>query len=193
MAGLSLWLLAIGLSMDSLAVAIAGGIVMKRFDWRPFLSIPFIFGIFHIGMLLAGWWGGRFFASLIEDVDHWVAFAILTYLGGRMVWQALRSQGEQPGLNPAHPGTVLLLTTATSIDALVVGVSFACMGFSAFEQIFPVSLIVGFTVFVFTLAGLLFGAKYGAFCARKIRVSLFGGGILMLIGLKTLLEHLFFS
>lgn len=192
MTGLDVWLLAFGLSMDCLAVAIASGIVLRRIRWKPILSMAVVFAFFQGGMPLLGWMGGRLFSHLIESVDHWIAFFILTYLGVRMIRQSFAEKGSRLPVDPMIPGVVALLAMATSIDALVIGVSFACLGVRECTQILPAVAIIALVTFVMTLSGLLFSIKYGNTYARRLRAECWGGAILVLIGLKILIEHLFF-
>ena len=193
MTGLEIWLLAIGLAMDCFAVSIASGIILKQIQWRPMLTMAFAFGFFQAIMPLIGWIGASTFSHLIEDVDHWIAFAILAFLGGRMIVESFKDADCRQEFNPASPKVVLTMAIATSIDALAVGVSFAFLGIRDFSAILSPICIIGFVSFVLSLIGLFFGIKCGCGCAKKLRAELWGGIILVLIGLKILIEHLFFS
>lgn len=193
MTGLEIWLLAIGLAMDCLAVSIASGIILKRIQWRPMLVMAFFFGLFQAIMPLLGWLGASTFSHLIESVDHWIAFAILAFLGGRMIKESFKEEDCCQRFNPASLKVVITMAIATSIDALAIGVSFAFLGIKSCSSIlYPVG-IIGFVSFLMSLIGLIFGIRFGYGIARKLRAELWGGIILILIGTKILIEHLFFN
>lgn len=193
MTGLEIWLLAIGLAMDCLAVSIASGIILKRIQWRPMLVMAFFFGLFQAIMPLLGWLGASTFSHLIESVDHWIAFAILAFLGGRMIKESFKEEDCCQRFNPASLKVVITMAIATSIDALAIGVSFAFLGIKNCSSIlYPVG-IIGFVSFLMSLIGLIFGIRFGCGIARKLRAELWGGIILILIGTKILIEHLFFN
>lgn len=192
MTNLDIWLLAVGLAMDCFAVSIASGIIMKRIRLRPMLSMAFAFGFFQALMPLIGWIGASSFSHLIEDWDHWIAFAILAFLGGRMVCESFKDE-ECHKFDPTNPKVLLTLAVATSIDALAVGISFAFVGTYSISTILPPIGIIGLVSFVLSLAGLMFGICFGHGLARKLRAELWGGIILIAIGTKILIEHLFFS
>ena len=193
MTGLEIWLLAIGLAMDCLAVSIASGIILKRIQWRPMLVMAFFFGLFQAIMPLLGWLGASTFSHLIESVDHWIAFAILAFLGGRMIKESFKEEDCCQRFNPASLKVVITMAIATSIDALAIGVSFAFLGIKSCSSIlYPVG-VIGFASFLMSLIGLIFGIRFGCGIARKLRAELWGGIILILIGTKILIEHLFFN
>lgn len=185
-------MLAIGLAMDCFAVSIASGILLKRTQWKPMLVMAFFFGLFQAIMPLAGWMGASLFSHLIESIDHWIAFAILFILGGRMVWESFKDEECRKDFNPANLKVVITLAIATSIDALAVGVSFAFLGVDNLSAMFSPVSIIGFVSFVLSLAGLLFGIRCGCGFARKLRAELWGGVILVVIGAKILVEHLYY-
>ncbi len=192
MTELDIWLLAIGLSMDCFAVSIASGILLKRPMLRPMLFMAFCFGFFQAMMPLLGWTGTKLFSHLIESIDHWIAFAILAFLGGRMIFESLKKEDCKHEFDPTSVKVVLSMAVATSIDALAVGVSFACSGINDFNRIlYPVG-IIGLVAFILSLVGLMFGIRFGCSLARKLHAELLGGIILIAIGSKILIEHLFF-
>lgn len=193
MTGLEIWLLAIGLAMDCLAVSIASGIILRRIQWRPMLIMAFFFGLFQAIMPLLGWLGASTFSHLIESVDHWIAFAILAFLGGRMIKESFKEEDCCQRFNPASLKVVITMAVATSIDALAVGVSFAFLGIKGCSSILYPAGIIGFVSFFMSLIGLIFGIRFGCGIARKLRAELWGGIILILIGTKILIEHLFFN
>lgn len=191
MTGLEIWLLAIGLAMDCLAVSVASGIILKRIQWRPMLVMAFAFGFFQALMPLLGWMGASAFSHLIECVDHWIAFVILLFLGGRMVIESFKDEECRQEFNPTSLKVVLTMAIATSIDALAVGISFAFLGMKQVSDIVSPIAIIGFVSFAMSLAGLIFGVKCGCGCAKKLHAERWGGIILIAIGTKILIEHLF--
>lgn len=190
MTTIEIWLLAVGLAMDCFAISIASGIMLKRTLWRPMLMMAFFFGLFQAGMPLIGWACASTFSHLIEDVDHWIAFGILAFLGVRMVRESFKEEDCRQDFDPTRLKVVLMLAVATSIDALAVGVSFAFLGMKSVAAILPPVGIIGFVSFALSLAGLLFGIRFGCGIARRLKAELWGGIILILIGLKILIEHL---
>lgn len=193
MTGLEIWLLAIGLAMDCFAVSIASGIILKHAKLRPMLVMAISFGFFQALMPLLGWIGASFFSHLIESIDHWIAFGILAFLGGRMIIESFKDEDCKHEYDPSSLKVVLALAVATSIDALAVGVSFAFLGIRDFSAILPPIGIIGFVSFALSMAGLMFGIRFGCGIARKLRAELWGGIILIIIGTKILIEHLFFN
>jgi len=121
MTGLEIWLLAIGLAMDCFAVSIASGIILKRTQWRPMLVMAFAFGFFQALMPFIGWMFAKSFSHLIESVDHWIAFAILAFLGGRMIFESFKEEECCQLFNPTKLKVVFTMAIATSIDALAIG------------------------------------------------------------------------
>lgn len=184
-----IWLLAIGLGMDCLAVSIASGIIFNKIQLRPMLVMAFFFGFFQAIMPLLGWFGASTFSHYIENIDHWIAFFILFFLGIRMIREAFQKEECKKGMNPADLSVVITLAIATSIDALAIGVSFAFLNMNSLSDILPSIGIIGFVSFIMSICGLVFGScyKYG----HKIRVEFWGGLILIVIGAKILIEHLF--
>ena len=182
MTGLEIWLLAIGLAMDCFAVSIASGIILKRTRWKPMLVMAFAFGFFQAIMPFIGWMCAKTFSHLIESVDHWIAFAILAFLGGRMILESFKEEECCKLFNPANPKVVLTMAIATSIDALAIGISFAFLGVQDYTEILPPISIIGFVSFVMSLIGLIFGIQCGCGIARKLKAELWGGIILVIIG-----------
>lgn len=191
MSGLEIWLLALGLAMDCFAVSVASGILMKRTLWTPMLIMACFFGLFQAGMPFFGWVGASLFSHLIENVDHWIAFGILAFLGGRMIRESFKEEDCKHDYDPTCLKVVFILAIATSIDALAVGVSFACLDMEKLADILPPIFIIGIVSLIMSLIGLFFGIRFGCGIARKIRAELWGGVILVCIGTKILIEHLF--
>lgn len=188
MTNLENWLIAIGLAMDCLAVSIASGIILKKVQWRTILTMAFFFGFFQALMPFLGWLGASRFSHLIENVDHWIVFLILSFLGGRMIWESFKDDECRKEFNPASLKVIFTLAIATSLDALAVGISYAFMGIRTVEGIFSPILIIGLVSFIISVSGLLFGIFFG--CRHNMRVELWGGLILIFIGTKILIEHI---
>ena len=184
---LEVWLTALALAMDSFTVAIAAGLILKRVQLRYFFSIAFFFGAFQALMPLMGWAGSLYFYRLIEDYDHWIAFAILVFLGVKMIRDGIQG-GEERHFDPTKLATVLVLSVGVSIDALAVGISFACIGMNAFAGIaFPL-LAIGLASFALALGGCFIGSLIGN--KLKFPVEPIGGIVLVVLGVKILCEHL---
>lgn len=179
---ISILLIAVGLAMDSLAVSISGGIVMRPFCMRQSLRLALTMGIFQGGMTLLGWLMGVSFSSYITTFDHWIAFILLGFLGGKMIYESFGE--EETTISSFSTKTLLTLGVATSIDALAVGVSMAFLKTSIY---FPAFIIV-FVTFALSLIGVISGYRFGKI--KGINVELFGGIILIAIGVKILIEHL---
>ncbi len=189
MTHIEVWLMALALAMDCFAVAIASGIFFKKIVWKPMLTMALLFGSFQALNPFLGWWGTDLCRTLIESVDHWIAFAILGFLGVRMIVESFKEE-EQKRFNPRRYKVIFTLAIATSIDALAVGISFSCMGYHTVASLcYPLAVI--WTVsFVMTIIGLALGLKFGNRFAKKVRAEMWGGIILLLIGARVLFEHL---
>lgn len=180
---LELFLIGVGLSMDAFAVSVCRGLSMERMRWRQGGIIALLFGGFQAAMPLAGWALGRQFERYIVSVDHWIAFGLLGYIGGKMIWDAFHE-----GADTCPAGfdlkELLMLAVATSIDALAVGVTFAFLE----VLIVPAASVIGATTFCLSLVGVAVGNFFGTRYKRRAELS--GGVILILLGIKILLEHL---
>lgn len=184
---LELFLIAVGLSMDAFAVSVCKGLCMKRLNVRQALVIALFFGGFQGLMPLIGWALGTQFERFITPVDHWIAFGLLALIGGKMLWDALHEDDEAlacPADGKLDMRELVMLAIATSIDALAVGVTFA---FLRVDIAVSVGLI-GLTTFVLSLVGVAVGHRFGARYEKP--ATIVGGVVLILIGLKILLEHL---
>ncbi|MBR5476150.1 MAG: manganese efflux pump [Bacteroidaceae bacterium] len=191
MTHIEIWTLALALAMDCFTVAIAGGVIMKQCKWRPMLHMALFFGLFQALNPLIGWTVADASRSLIESVDHWIAFAILGYLGARMILESFKEE-EEKNFNPESLKVILTMAIATSIDALAVGVSFSCMGIEAINRLtYPIAAI-GFVSFAMSICGLLLGIKFGRKFARRLRAEMWGGIILIIIGIKVVIEHTYY-
>ena len=185
-----LLLVAVGLSMDAFAVSMCKGLCMQRFQKRNALIMAGMFGGFQAGMPLIGWVLGRQFERYITAVDHWIAFVLLGFIGGKMLLDARRPEKDDaPRSCPSEPERLdfremLALAVATSIDALAVGITFAFLK----VKIFPAVSLIGTVTFLLSLIGVAIGFRFGAKYEKKAQIA--GGAVLVLIGLKILLEHL---
>lgn len=184
---MSFWevfLLAVGVSMDAFAVSIGKGLTAKKVSWREVLSVALWFGGFQALMPVIGYYLGVSFDDLVAKVDHWIAFGLLALIGGDMIREALKGEGESVDSSFAFK-TMLLLAIATSIDALAVGVSFAFLQTPLWSSV----ALIGITTALFSAFGLLIGKKVGMRFHKGAEIL--GGVILIAIGIKILIEHLF--
>ena len=184
MAFWELMLLAVGLSMDAFAVAVCQGLCMPKLNLRHAAVIALFFGGFQALMPLIGWVLGKQFETYITSIDHWIAFVLLAFIGGKMVFDALKQEDDDKDDSPFSVREIFLLAIATSIDALAVGITFAFLQTNIWVSIG----IIGCTTFLLSAVGVFIGHKFGA--KHKNKAELAGGIILILIGLKILLEHL---
>ena len=177
-----LMLIAVGLSMDAFAVSVCKGLSVKELRPKHMLLVGLYFGGFQALMPVLGWLLGYRFEAMITSVDHWVAFVLLVLIGGNMLRESFSEDEE---LNDDFGvKTMLLLALATSIDALAVGITFAFLS----VRILPAAGAIGVTTFLLSIVGIWIGRAFGA--KYKARAERVGGVILILIGLKILLEHL---
>ena len=187
MTPLEIWLTAIALAMDSFTVAIAGGLTLKRVSMRHFLTLAFFFGLFQAVMPLLGWLGSIYLYRFIEHYDHWIAFAILVFLGIKMIREGIQGD-EEHSFDPTKLATVLVLAVGVSIDALAVGISFTCIGMDTLAVItFPL-IAIAIASFVMALGGCFIGSLIGN--KLKFSVEPLGGIVLVILGVKILCEHL---
>ena len=177
-------LIGIGLSMDAFSVSICKGLTTKKFSWKMALTCGLWFGLFQALMPLIGYFLGSQFEQYITAVDHWIAFGLLFLIGANMIREALSKKNDVPDDNSLDFKTMLLLAIATSIDALAVGISFACIQVKIWSSV----LIIGVTTFLFSVLGVKIGNVFGSKFEKS--AGILGGIILILIGLKILLEHL---
>ncbi len=181
----SLLALALALAMDAFAVALGTGVALKQLSGRHLFRLGFHFGLFQALMPIVGWLAGRTLQHWIAAYQHWVAFVLLAFVGGKMIWEAFaKVEDGSPAGDPTRGLTLVVLSIATSIDALAVGLSLAMLGVS----IWLPALVIGLVAGVLTVAGMLLGRRVGT--AWGPRVEILGGLVLLGIGVKILLEHL---
>lgn len=179
-----LFILAIGLSMDAFAVSICKGLAMKKASWKAQLCCGAWFGGFQALMPLIGYFLGTLFIDAISAIDHWVAFGLLVIIGVNMLREALGSEEETADADLSVK-TMFIMAVATSIDALAVGISLAMAGVA---NIWLAVLLIGATTFVLSAIGVKVGNVFGSRYEKKAEIV--GGVILILLGVKILLEHL---
>ena len=180
---ITLFVLAVGLSMDAFAVAVCKGLAMKKMSWKNAVIVGLWFGTFQALMPVIGYFLGVSFADRIKSVDHWIAFVLLALIGGNMIREAFGKEEERASAD-LDVKTMFIMAVATSIDALAVGVTFAFL-----NQNMPLAVsLIGVTTFMLSMLGVkvgnLFGVKY------KSKAEFIGGLILILLVAKILLEHL---
>lgn len=183
---MSIALIAVGLAMDAFAVSLTTGIILKKNKdiLKNSLIIAAYFGIFQALMPLIGWFIGLQFKEYIERLDHWIAFVLLSFIGIKMIYEALKEKDvQEEAIDPLNKKTLLFLAIATSIDALIIGLSFALLEVS----IISATLIIGIITFVICFIGVYLGKRFGQLFKGK--AELFGGAILIFIGFRILLEH----
>ena len=176
--------IAIGLAMDAFAVSITSGITIQHLKISHAFQIALIFGIFQAFMPVVGWGTGLNLKDFIVGIDHWIAFGLLIVIGCKMIYESLKMETGENRSNVLDIYVLLILSIATSIDALVVGISFAFLKISIIAPI----IIIGVVTFVLSFLGVFLGDKLGHFCEKKIEAI--GGIILIAIGIKILVEHL---
>ena len=211
---LDIILLAVALAMDCLTVSVVSGVIgftvyslqftgdytdgseglasKSTVNCKPStvnIRMAFLFGFFQALMPLIGWAGISHFQSYMEAYDHWIAFSLLGFIGGRMVWESFHPE-EGQHFNPRRLQTQLLLAIATSIDALAVGISFACTGYEQLSQLWMPLAVIGMVSFLFSLLGYWAGYHFGRGIISRFKPELIGGMILILIGVRILMSHL---
>lgn len=182
-------LIALALAMDCFAVSVVCGVLVRRWDARLVLRLAFLFGLFQALMPLMGWALTTRFSHYLEAVDHWIAFGMLGFIGGKMIVDSFKPDDESH-LNPRCFKTQLALAVATSIDALAVGITYACTGYNSLRSISLPIGIIGLVSFLMSLLGFRLGVRFGEVVIKKMRPELLGGIILIGIGVKILIEHL---
>lgn len=181
---LTIIIIALGLSMDAFAVSISSGVAIKRLKIGHAFLIAFFFGSFQAIMPLVGWLAGIGLTGYISNVDHWIAFGLLVFIGCKMIYEAIKVGDVERTADPLDIYVLLLLSIATSCDALAVGTSFAMLKMLI---VVPV-IVIGAVTFALSLLGTYIGNRFGHFFETKIEI--FGGCVLIGMGIKILFEHL---
>lgn len=176
-------LLAIGLGVDAFSVAIGIGSTNDRKSWIPVLRLGAAFGLFQFAMPIAGWLAGLTVVEIISSFDHWVAFALLALVGGKMIWEGFKKESDEKKADQTVGWPLLILSVATSIDALAVGFSFSVLK----TPILLPAVIIGIVCFMMTVTGMIFGDILAKIFGKKVEI--FGGLVLIAIGVKILIDH----
>lgn len=176
--------IAIGLAMDAFAVSVATGLALGRATGRQTFRIGFHFGLFQFLMPIVGWIAGLTVERWLGAFDHWIAFALLSWVGVGMIRSGIRNDGEPKATDPSRGLTLVVLSVATSLDALAVGVSMALLGVDVW---FP-AVIIGLVAGALSAAGMHLGRPLGRRAGRRLEIA--GGLVLIGIGVKIVLEHL---
>lgn len=185
---LDIFLLAMALAMDCFTVSIVSGVIVRRYILSVTLRMALLFGLFQALMPFFGWLATSYFSSYIESADHWIAFALLAFLGGKMIKDSFGGE-EDAHFDPTKITNQLLFAVATSIDALAVGISFACLGYKNMAQLSEPLIIIGVCSFVMSVLGNVLGVVFGKSIVKRLKPELVGGIILLLIGFRILYEH----
>lgn len=183
---ITLLLIAISLSFDTFAVSVSTGLIINKIYFSKAVRIAIILAFFQTLMPIIGWISGNLIKDYIVQIDHWLAFSLLTLIGGKMIYESFKTDQDEKNFNPEKISVQITMALATSIDALIVGITFA---FISIDIWFSVSLI-GIVTFLAAMIGMLLGKNIGKKLGNK--PELIGGIILIAIGLKILIEHLFF-
>ncbi len=173
----------IGLSMDAFAVSISTGINFKYLKMRDAVRMASYFGLFQAFMPILGWILGYSLQRYINEIDHWIAFVLLAFVGGKMIYESFNKSGEDKVIDSLSRKLLFTLAVATSIDALAVGVSLSFL-----KTIITPAIIIGIITFSLSFIGVQIGNRFGHFSEKRLEV--YGGIILIGIGIKILLEHL---
>ncbi|MGD8250719.1 MAG: manganese efflux pump MntP family protein [Desulfobacterales bacterium] len=178
--------IAVALAMDAFAVAIATGVRLKKVSFRQFFRLAWHFGLFQAMMPVIGWTAGLTVRDYIESVDHWIAFGLLAYVGVSMIREAMKlGEDAKEKKDPTRGLTLVMLSVATSIDALAVGLTISMLKVSIWNP----ALVIGIVAGVFTVLGLYLGKSVGAAERLSPIAEVLGGMVLLAIGVKILIEH----
>lgn len=183
--------LALALAMDCFTVSIVSGVIIRKYILSIILRMAILFGLFQAMMPFIGWLGTSYFSHYLESVNHWIAFGLLAFLGGKMIKDSFGSE-EEAHFDPSKLTSQLLFAVATSIDALAVGISFACLGYKNIEQLTLPLIVIGVCSFVMSILGNILGVMCGKSIVKRLKPEFIGGVILLLIGFRILYEHISF-
>jgi len=170
--------------MDAFAVSITSGITIKHLKINNALKIALFFGSFQAFMPLIGWLAGLSLRDFISGVDHWIAFGLLSFVGCKMIYESIKLEPGEKKIKPLNAYILVMLSIATSIDALAIGVSFAFLKISIATPV----IVIGAATFLLSFLGVFIGNRFGHFFEKKIEIV--GGLVLIGIGIKILIEHL---
>ena len=182
---LTIIVIAVGLAMDAFVVSIVSGGAYKQLRVKHALRLAIFFGGFQALMPIIGYLAGLSVRDYIQNYDHWVAFGILSAVGGKMIYESLKIESVEKNMDPSNIFVLLTLSVATSIDALAIGITLSLIT----NSIITAVIIIGLVTFILSYLGIIIGKKFGHFFENKIEAL--GGIILISLGLKILYEHLF--
>ncbi|MCX7680209.1 MAG: manganese efflux pump MntP family protein [Spirochaetes bacterium] len=180
-------LIAVGLAMDAFSVSVGAGMTIQKVNFGHYFRLSFHFGLFQFFMPIIGYFVGRQIGAIIGDYDHWVAFVLLSFIGSKMIYTSLFQSHDDVELTKGDPSrglNLVLLSIATSIDALAVGISLGVIGC---DILFP-SIVIGVVCAAFSIIGIFLGKRIGMLVGK--RAEIFGGFILIAIGAKIVFDHL---
>ncbi len=180
---ITIFFIALGLGVDAFSVAIGIGATNNKKSWAPVLRLAASFGIFQFAMPIAGWLAGLTVVEIIASFDHWIAFALLALVGGKMIWEGFGTESDEDKDDQTKGWPLLMLSIATSIDALAVGFSFSVL---KSPILFP-AVIIGIVCFIMTVTGMVFGKVLAKIFGKKVEI--FGGLVLIAIGIKIMMDH----
>jgi putative Mn2+ efflux pump MntP len=183
---LTIIIIAVGLAMDAFAVSIVSGSAYKQLKIKHAFRIAVFFGGFQAFMPLVGSLAGMSVKEYVADYDHWIAFVLLSAVGAKMIYESFKITSAEEKFNPENILVLLVLSVATSIDALVIGITLSFLQVSVAVAV----VIIGLITFVLSSLGVLIGTKFGHFFENKIEAV--GGLVLVALGVKILIQHLFF-
>jgi len=183
MSFITVLLIAVGLGIDAFSVAIGIGATNNRRSWAPVLRLATAFGLFQFAMPIIGWLAGLTVVEMISSFDHWIAFALLALVGGKMILEGFEKEKDEAMVDQTLGWPLLMLSVATSIDALAVGFSFSVLK----NPILLPAVIIGVVCFLMTVTGMIFGKVLAKIFGRKVEI--FGGLVLIAIGVKILIDH----
>jgi len=181
---ITIFIIAVGLGVDAFSVAIGIGATNDKKSWAPVLRLAAAFGIFQFVMPIAGWLAGLTVVEIIASFDHWIAFTLLALVGGKMIWEGFEKESDEERDDQTRGWPLLVLSIATSIDALAVGFSFSVLK----NPIFLPAVIIGLVCFIMTIIGMIFGKVLAKIFGKKVEI--FGGLVLIAIGIKILIDHM---
>lgn len=186
---IELILLALALAMDCFTVSVVCGVIVRRYKAGLMMRLAFLFGFFQALMPFIGWLLTNSFHTYLEAVDHWIAFGLLAVIGIEMIGDAFKKE-DNKSIDPNGFKSQILLAVATSIDALAIGISFACTGYNSMGELWTPLALIGAVSFVMSLIGFALGVRFGDAVTRRLKPELLGGIILIGIGIRILIEHL---
>lgn len=182
---LELLLLAVGLSMDAFSVSLCKGMAVNKYKYKYSLIVGIYFGVFQAGMTAIGYLLGSSVSTYIESIDHWIIFGLLAIMGIKMIYESFKEEKDEGCVeNSFNTNNMLMAAFATSVDALAIGISLSLVAIN----IFSASMLIGVITFCFCFAGVKVGSIFKS--GFKFKAEMFGGAILLVIGIKILLEHL---